>query len=426
MDELNRLWLKGRVNFYFRYKRRLLESMVEGSCLNVGCGSHLICNAVNIDKGLPVLPYADNSFDTVICSDVLEHLGPHKQAMAELLRIARKKVIVTVPAYKWLYGKYDRLIGHKRRYNASDFAGFRITYLFGFLVPILWLRKVFGLKHRLLPGPIDWLFFYLSRMRLGFGTTILAVKEKMPAVKKEGHKVSVFIPIFNEEDIIERYINTLEYIIKKIPVDYELFVVNDASTDRTARIVKAIERSGRSVRLLNYKIGPTRRENLAQSFARADGDIVVFIDVDLVASLRFVNDLIEQVLSGYDIATGSRYIRGSKIKRKPFRLWISILYNNLIRLLFRTGISDHMCGFKAFKKDVILKLVREMGYDRSLTRGIFWDTELLVRARRQGLKIKEIPIWWIERNTSKLYFKREIKAIKYIIGFLFDQDRKAG
>jgi hypothetical protein len=51
-----------------------------------------------------------------------------------------------------------------------------------------------------------------------------------------------------------------------------------------------------------------------------------------------------------------------------------------------------MRAFKAFKRDVILKLVDEMGYDKSLRRGIFWDMELLIRARRHGYRIKEIPI----------------------------------
>lgn len=179
MDELNIVWLKGRPNFYFRYKRQLLEAMIEGSCLNVGCGSHIIEKAVNIDAGLPRLPYPDNSFDTVICSDVLEHLGPHRQAIKELLRIAGKKVIISVPAYKWLYGKYDILVGHKRRYYASDLTDFNITYLFWFLVPILLLRKFLGLRHHPLPKVIDDIFFNLSKLHLKFGTTILAVKYKV-------------------------------------------------------------------------------------------------------------------------------------------------------------------------------------------------------------------------------------------------------
>jgi hypothetical protein len=142
------------------------------------------------------------------------------------------------------------------------------------------------------------------------------------------------------------------------------------------------------------------------------------VDVDLAASLRFLQDLIDQIILGYDIATGSRYVCGAKIKRKPFRLVISILYNAFVRIVFRTKIRDHMCGFKAFKKGVILRLVDEMGYDKTLKRGVFWDTEMLVRAIRRGYRIKEIPIWWNERNKSKLYFIREVKAFGYILNFM--------
>jgi len=231
-------------------------------------------------------------------------------------------------------------------------------------------------------------------------------------------KVSIFVPVFNEEGIIDRDIKEIEHAIKKIPVDYEIFIINDASKDKTEQIAKKIERTKRRITLLNYEIGPTRRENLALSFKKASGDIIAFVDIDLVESFRFLSHLIDQVISGYDIVTGSRYIVGSKIKRKPFRFFISVLYNALVRLMFRTSIRDHMCGFKAFKKDVILKLVEEMGYDRSLERGVFWDTELLVRALRHGYKIKEIPIWWKERNKSALYFKRETRSIGYIFKFM--------
>ena len=178
MDKLNEEWLDNQLNFYFRYKRELLESMIEGTCINVGCGSHLIDHALNVDEGLPELLYPDNSFDTVICSDVLEHIGKHKVALHELNRIARKKVIITVPAYQWLYGEYDRLVGHHRRYHASDFPEYQTEHLFWFLVPILFLRKIFNLKHRPLPKWVDSFFYYLSKLHFGFGTTVLALRYK--------------------------------------------------------------------------------------------------------------------------------------------------------------------------------------------------------------------------------------------------------
>jgi hypothetical protein len=240
----------------------------------------------------------------------------------------------------------------------------------------------------------------------------------------KNHKVSLFIPIFNEKDVIERYIDTLGHIFKKIPVAYEIFIVNDASQDNVKQILKKIHSSNREVTLLNYDIGPTRRENLAQSFNKATGDIVVFVDVDLAASLSFLQSLIDQVISGYDIATGSRYVTGSRIKRKPFRWIISVIYNAFVRVIFQTKIRDHMCGFKAFKRDVILRLVDEMGYDKTFKRGVFWDTELLVRSVRHGYRIKEVPIRWDERNESKLYFIREVKTLGYIMNFIMKSKRR--
>lgn len=241
------------------------------------------------------------------------------------------------------------------------------------------------------------------------------------------YKVSLFVPVFNEEKIIERHVKTFDHAIRKVPFDYEIFIVNDASDDKTAIIAEKIRQIDKNISLLNYKIGPTRRENLAQAFKKAGGDIIVFADMDLIMGSYFLPDLtnlINEVTAGYDIAIGSRYVPGAKIKRKPFRLLISILYNVLVRFMFKTGIHDHMCGFKAFKKDVISKLVDEMGYDETLRRGVFWDTELLIRAIRHGYKIKEIPVSWQEGDESALYFKREIKAIPYIIKFKKEIDRK--
>ncbi len=228
-------------------------------------------------------------------------------------------------------------------------------------------------------------------------------------------KVSLFIPVYNEERIIEKNIEEILTEINKLPFDFELVIVDDSSIDRSSSIIEKLSKKKSNLVHLRYENGPTRRENLAQSFKKARGNIVVFMDMDLATNLQYITNLIDSIKEGYDIVTGSRYISGSKTKRKLSRLIVSHLYNSFVRLYFKTKIKDHECGFKAFKKDVILRLVDEMGFDETLERGVAWDTEMLIRALRHNYRIKEIPIIWREGKKSALHFSREYKVFPYLI-----------
>ena len=227
-------------------------------------------------------------------------------------------------------------------------------------------------------------------------------------------KISIFIPIFNEEDILEQDFFFIGGVLENFPYEYEIFIVDDCSSDRSSEIAKRIAAENNDIRYLRYNFGPTRRENLARSFKRASGEIIIFIDIDLVKNIRLILNFVEELERGTDIAIGSRYMKGAKIKRKFSRLILSTFYNTGIRFMFNSGIIDHTCGFKAFKREVIFRLIGEMGFDWSLNRGIFWDVELLLRALRHGYRIKEIPVSEKERQKSALNFRREIKMLPYI------------
>ena len=183
MDEENKKWLDGELNFYFRYKRKIIEGLIVGSCINVGCGEHIIPNAVNIDENATKLPYKDNSFDTVVLSDVIEHIKNWEDAVKEALRTAKKKVIITVPAYKFLWSDYDKFLGHYRRYSKKDIDGYfkrnnlslkyNVKFLFGMLTPLYYIRKFTSGETPNLPKTIDNFLYYLSHIRLPFGPTLL-------------------------------------------------------------------------------------------------------------------------------------------------------------------------------------------------------------------------------------------------------------
>ena len=231
----------------------------------------------------------------------------------------------------------------------------------------------------------------------------------------EKMKISLFIPVYNEEKIIEKNVEEILKEINKLPFDFELIIVDDSSTDSSGSILEKLSKKRHNLIHLRYENGPTRRENLAQSFKKANGNIVVFMDMDLATNLQYLTTLINSINEGYDIVTGSRYVKGSRTKRKLSRLIVSHLFNSFVRSYYSTNIRDHECGFKAFKKEVIVQLVDEMGFDEKLERGVAWDTEMLIRALRHNYKIKEIPIIWKEGEKSALHFSREYKIFPYLI-----------
>jgi hypothetical protein len=100
---------------------------------------------------------------------------------------------------------------------------------------------------------------------------------------------------------------------------------------------------------------------------------------------------------GYDISTGSRLLRASRTKRSFKREFISRSYNLFVKLVLGTKFSDAQCGFKALSRKTVEHIVPQIE-DQSW----FFDTELLVLAEKQGLKIKDMPVRWVEDDDSRV------------------------
>ncbi len=137
-------------------------------------------------------------------------------------------------------------------------------------------------------------------------------------------KISLFIPVYNcKEQIkpnIEQSVKTL--INSNFP--FEVYIVDDNSTDKSNELANEIEKMSQggkySIRYLFYCSGPSRRENLAKSFALASGDIICFIDSDFSCDMSFLLRAIETLDDNMvDIVIGSRYVKGAKAKRRFLR-----------------------------------------------------------------------------------------------------------
>jgi hypothetical protein len=102
-------------------------------------------------------------------------------------------------------------------------------------------------------------------------------------------------------------------------------------------------------------------------------------------------------VEGYDFAIGSRLLPESDVERSGTRSIASKTYNFMVRAVLGSQVRDHQCGFKAFRRKPLLKLLDEVCAEHW-----FWDTELLVRAHRRGYKIKEIPVLWKSGRDTKV------------------------
>jgi glycosyltransferase AglD len=226
--------------------------------------------------------------------------------------------------------------------------------------------------------------------------------------------ITVVLPSYNEGRLAVDHTLQVYNTLKQKGWSFELLVCDDASNDGTAALLDQLAQP--EVRAVHYTKGPSRRENLAVTLTKGKGQVLIYMDMDLSTDMEFLDSIIQPVLDGkYDIAIGSRYKKGAQVKRELLRLIYSIGYNTTIRLLFGSKVLDHQCGFKAFRREVLLKLVEEMGYDDQFSRGWFWDAELLIRAQKKHLRILETPVRWISAKKSSFHFGRELKVLPYMV-----------
>lgn len=206
--------------------------------------------------------------------------------------------------------------------------------------------------------------------------------------------VSVILPVHNEAAVLKNTVNRLEKSLGQMLGDFEIIISEDGSTDSTVQVAKGLKNE--RVRLLHNGKRMGKGAAIKSAAAYAKGGIVLFMDADLASHPSHIKDLVRLLNGGADIVIGSRYLKESKAKRTFMRDVASKSFNFLVRTLLGSRIMDHQCGFKAFRKDTVLSVINEVE-----ERKWFWDTELLVRAQRKGLKVVEIPIEWNEMPGSK-------------------------
>lgn len=223
--------------------------------------------------------------------------------------------------------------------------------------------------------------------------------------------LSLFVPLYNEEGIIEKSVQEIKSALDGL--EFEVWLVDDASNDSSAEICKRLALQDARVGHLRYDEGPTRRENLADAMRAATGEFVGFIDADLSMKPSYIPGFLN-LLADCDIVVASRLLAASRASRRRWRDSFSRMASFFARNYLGSGLSDHQCGLKLFRREALMGLLGEMGYDKSLVRGWSWDTEMLVRAQKKGLRIREEPVEWIESPHTSVNIRRDWRMIPYI------------
>lgn len=224
--------------------------------------------------------------------------------------------------------------------------------------------------------------------------------------------VDVVIPVYNEEAELENNVLRLDqHLAKNFPYTYRIIIANNASTDNSLAIAKELSKRNSHISYIHlYEKG--RGRALRKAWMESDANIISYMDVDLSTNLGHFKEIVDAiVLKGYDLGVGSRLMKDSKVERGLKREVLSGGYNSLLRLFFAPRFSDAQCGFKAIRSDAAKKLIPLIKDQKW-----FFDTELLLLAEREGYRIFETPVFWVERKKSKVRIVSTVSDYLYNIG----------
>ena len=210
--------------------------------------------------------------------------------------------------------------------------------------------------------------------------------------------VEIVIPVYNEEAVLAASIVRLhDYLVRRFPLSWLVTIADNASTDGTWAEARRLTRELDGVRATHIE-RKGRGRALRACWSSSSASVVAYMDVDLSTDLDALLPLVAPLLSGHsDVSIGTRLARGARVVRGPRREVISRGYNLILRAAFRNRFSDAQCGFKAVRADLARDLLPLIDDD-----GWFFDTELLVLAEHNGLRIHEVPVDWVDDPDSRV------------------------
>lgn len=216
--------------------------------------------------------------------------------------------------------------------------------------------------------------------------------------------LSIVIPVYNEEAILQAAILDLRERLSTFPEAHEILLAENGSTDRTLEIAADLSRRYPEVRFVSVG-APNYGEALRTGILEARAPLVVCDEIDL-CDTDFHRRALDLLHTGtLDMVIGSKLLRGARDERPFFRHAASLVYNGLLRAAVGfPGTDTH--GLKAFRREAIAPIVRACLVDRDVL-----ASELVVRAYREGLRLREIPVRVLEKRPPSINLVRRVPNV---------------
>ena len=209
-------------------------------------------------------------------------------------------------------------------------------------------------------------------------------------------KLSIVIPAHNEEENIAQVIEQVEGKIKFL---FDLVVVNDHSTDKTAEIVAGLAKKFTNIILIENKLEPGFANAIKTGLTSAKTDVVVPVMGDLCDDLETIPVMFEKIIKGFDVVCGSRYIKGGRrIGGSKVKGFFSFFVGRTMSMFTGIPTRDVANAFKMYRKEVVDSInIESTGFEISM--------EMALKAYFKGFKVTEVPTVWKEREKGKSTFK---------------------
>ena len=216
--------------------------------------------------------------------------------------------------------------------------------------------------------------------------------------------LSIILPAYNEAARIGASLDKITEYAQQHAWTVEVIVVNDGSTDNTADIVREYGERFPWFRLIENPGNRGKGFSVRNGMLHARGDILLFSDADLSSPIQEADKLVAALEARADMAIGSRWVRKElQVVRQPLsRRILGRLFNLALRMILGLNFKDTQCGFKAFRRSAA-----ELVFTQQQVETWGFDPELLYLAKKAGLRIAEVPVYWAHSEGTRLHPLRD-------------------